>query len=212
MKATEDYLKTFAGIIAAKGYIPQQVFNCDETGHFWKKIPRRTYITTEEKRMLDYKSTKDRLTLTLCTNVSGDYKIKLLLIYHLEKSRAYKSHKNQKEKSQENNLPLQALLVLDNAPSHLPNLKDDILEGCKFIKVLYFPPNTISILQPIDQQEISNFKKLFTKHLFRCCFAVMGNTNLTLQEFWKDNYYIRKCLRIIDMAQQGFTKRTLASA
>ncbi|KAI3361607.1 hypothetical protein L3Q82_013745, partial [Scortum barcoo] len=67
---------------------------------------------------------------------------------------------------QEKNLPLQALLVLDNAPAYPPNLEDDILEEFKFIKVLYLPPNTAPILQPMDQQVISNFKKLFT-HLYR---------------------------------------------
>ncbi|UYV77666.1 hypothetical protein LAZ67_15001851 [Cordylochernes scorpioides] len=73
---------------------------------------------------------------------------------------------------QENNLPVQALLILDNAPAHPPNLEDDILEELKFIKVLYLPPNTTHILQPMDQQVISNFKKLYTKHLFRRCFEV----------------------------------------
>ncbi|UYV77794.1 hypothetical protein LAZ67_15002307 [Cordylochernes scorpioides] len=53
---------------------------------------------------------------------------------------------------QENNLPVQALLILENAPAHPPNLEDDILEELKFIKVLYLPPNTTPILQPMDQQ------------------------------------------------------------
>ncbi|XP_068212107.1 tigger transposable element-derived protein 1-like [Palaemon carinicauda] len=39
-KAAADYVKTFASVIAEQGYIPQQVFNCDETGLFWKKMPR----------------------------------------------------------------------------------------------------------------------------------------------------------------------------
>uniref|UniRef100_UPI00359021DB cilia- and flagella-associated protein 36 isoform X1 n=1 Tax=Myxine glutinosa TaxID=7769 RepID=UPI00359021DB len=30
---------------------PEQIFNCDETGLFRKKMPRRTYITAEEKSM-----------------------------------------------------------------------------------------------------------------------------------------------------------------
>ena len=55
-------------------------------------MPRRTYIMAEEK-MPGYKPMKDRLTLTLCANVSGDCKIKPLLVYHLENPRAFKSHK-----------------------------------------------------------------------------------------------------------------------
>ncbi|UYV71913.1 hypothetical protein LAZ67_9001124 [Cordylochernes scorpioides] len=37
MKAAEDYIKTFSDLIKAQGYISQQVFNCDETGLFWKR-------------------------------------------------------------------------------------------------------------------------------------------------------------------------------
>lgn len=108
----------------------------------------------------------------------------------------------------ENNIPLQTLLVLVNAPAHPPNLEDDVLEEFKFIKVLYVPPNTTSILQPMDQQVISNFKK----PLFHHCFEVTESTNLTLREFWKDHCNIMICLRIIDMAWQGVTKGTLTSA
>ncbi|XP_064100870.1 tigger transposable element-derived protein 1-like [Macrobrachium nipponense] len=107
---------------------------------------------------------------------------------------------------------MKALLILDNAPAHPPGLEDDILEEFQFIKVLYLPPNTTSILQPMDQQVISNFKKLYTKHLFRRCFEVTENTNLTLREFWKDHYNIVICLRIIDLAWQGVRRRTLNSA
>jgi len=32
--------------------ITEQVFSCDETGLFWKKMPKRTYITREERRRL----------------------------------------------------------------------------------------------------------------------------------------------------------------
>ncbi|GIX82806.1 tigger transposable element-derived protein 1 [Caerostris darwini] len=212
IKAAEDYIKTFSDLIKAQGYISQQVFNCDETGLFWKKMPNRTYITAEEKMMPGHKPMKDRLTLALCANASGDCKIKPLLVYHSENPRAFKSHKILKEKLQENNLPVQALLILDNAPAHPPNLEDDILEELKFIKVLYLPPNTTPILQPMDQQVISNFKKLYTKHLFRRCFEVTQSTNLTLREFWKDHFNIAICLQIIDQAWLGVTTKTLTSA
>uniref|UniRef100_A0A5F8G8Y5 HTH CENPB-type domain-containing protein n=1 Tax=Monodelphis domestica TaxID=13616 RepID=A0A5F8G8Y5_MONDO len=244
-KSAKAFIETFAKLVEDEAYIPQQVFNCDETGLFWKKMPRRTYITAEEKSMPGHKPMKDRLTLALCANASGDCKIKPLLVYHSENPRAFKSHKIIKEKLQvmwranpkawvtrelfvqwvnlvfgpavkkylsENNLPLKALLVLDNAPAHSPNLTEDILYEFNFIKVLYLPPNTTPILQPMDQQVISDFKKLFMKQLFRQCFEITESTNLTLQEFWKEHYNIVTCLKIIDMAWQGTTRRTLNSA
>ena len=75
---------------------------------------------------------------------------------------------------------MKALLILDNAPAHPPGLEDDILDEFKFVKVLYLPPNTTAILQPMDQQVIANFKKLYTKHLFCSCFEITESTNLTL--------------------------------
>ncbi|KII67108.1 Tigger transposable element-derived protein 1 [Thelohanellus kitauei] len=64
----------------------------------------------------------------------------------------------------------------------------------------------------MDQQVISNFKKLYTKHLLRRCFEVTDNTNLTLEEFWKDRFNIAICQKIIDQAWLGVTTRTLTSA
>ncbi|XP_066940945.1 tigger transposable element-derived protein 1-like [Macrobrachium rosenbergii] len=181
-----------------------------------KKMLRRTYIMAEEKILPGHKPMWDKLTLVLCANASGNCKVKLLLVYHSENPRAFKSHKITKENLQvmwransnawvtrdifvqyvnvvvgptiknyltTNNLPLKALLILDKATAHPPTLTDDI-EEFKYIEVLFLPPNTTPILQPTDQQVISNFKKLFTKHLFKRCFEA---TNLTLREFWKDH-------------------------
>ena len=54
-----------------------------------------------------------------------------------------------------------ALLILDNAPAHPPGLKDDLLEEITSITMKFLPPNIASLLQPLDQQVISNFKKLY---------------------------------------------------
>ena len=59
-------------------------------GFFWKKMPRRTYSTREEKSLPGHKPMKDRFTLLLCGNASGNCKIKPLLVYHSENPRAFK--------------------------------------------------------------------------------------------------------------------------
>ncbi|CAG6006743.1 unnamed protein product [Menidia menidia] len=244
-KAANQFIKEFENILNEEGYVTQQVFNCDETGLFWKKMPRRTYITAEEKKMPGHKPMKDRLTLALCANASGDCKIKPLLVYHSENPRAFKAHKvnkdllqvfwranakawvtrlifvewvNQvfgpavKKYLQENNLPLKCLLCLDKAPAHPPGLEDDIFDEFKFIKVLYLPPNTTPILQPMGQQVISNFKKLYTKYLFKQCFDVTQSANLTLLKYWRRHFNIVHCLKIIGQAWEGVTRLTLNSA
>ena len=43
-QAAEKYVGEFRDFVNAGGYLPQQVFNCDETGLFWKKMPNRTLL------------------------------------------------------------------------------------------------------------------------------------------------------------------------
>ncbi|XP_068235575.1 tigger transposable element-derived protein 1-like [Palaemon carinicauda] len=226
LKAAADYVKTFASAFAEQGYTPQQLFNCDETGFFWKKMPRRTFLPAEEKRLPNHKPTKDRLTLGLRTNASGDCKVEPLLVNHSEYPRAFKIKRILKEKLQvvqranaknrvtwhfftvwvnlcfglavkkylaEKSLSMKCLLGLDNASCHPPGLEEDLLDEYRFIKILYLPPNTTPLLWPMDQQEISSFKKLYMKHLLKMCFDGTDNTNLTLREFWKEHFNIVHC-------------------
>ncbi|UYV68277.1 STOML2 [Cordylochernes scorpioides] len=60
-KAAETFTAEFEKLVVTECYLPQQVFNCDETGLFWKKMPKRTYITAEANTMPGHKPMKDRL-------------------------------------------------------------------------------------------------------------------------------------------------------
>ena len=243
--AGEKYVTEFSETIKAEEYVPEQVFNCDETGLFWKKLTANMHITKEETKMPGHKPMKDRLTLLLCANASGDCKIKPLLVYHSDNPRVFKRNNIIKTKLPvmwrantkswvtrqfftewihevfapqvkayliEKKLPLKCLLVMDNAPAHPPGLEDDLTDEYSFIKVKFLPPNTTPLIQPMDQQVIANFKKLYTKALFRKCFDVTCDTQLTLREFWKDHFNILNCVNIIDQAWGNVTYRTLNSA
>ena len=243
--AAEKFKVEFARYIKAEEYLPQQVFNCDETGLFWKKMPRRTYITQEEKSLPGHKPMKDRFTLLLCGNASGDCKIKPLLVYHSENPRAFKANNIMKSKLpvmwrsntkawltrqyctewvhevfaptvkaylEEKKLPLCCLLIMDNAPAHPPGLEDDLTDEFEFIKIKFLPPNTTPLLQPMDQQVIANFKKLYTKFLFQRCFEVTSDTQLTLRDFWRHHFNIYHCITIVDKAWNQVSYRTMNSA
>ncbi|XP_036130983.1 tigger transposable element-derived protein 1-like [Molossus molossus] len=244
-EAANNFIKEFSDYVKAEGFVPEQVFNCDETGLFWKKMPANTYITKEEKALPGHKPMKDRLTLLFCANASGDCKVKPLLVYHSDNPRPFKRHNVMKSKLAvmwwsntkawvtrqfftewvrevfaprvkeylaEKKLPLKCLLVMDNAPAHPPALEEDLVDDYSFIKVKFLPPNTTPILQPMDQQVISNFKKLYTKALFRKCFEVTNDTQLTLREFWKEHFNILNCVNLIDTAWSNVTHRTLYAA
>ncbi|GFV46693.1 tigger transposable element-derived protein 1 [Trichonephila clavipes] len=78
-----------AKIIEDGDYSADQVFNADETGLYWKKLPNRTYIAKDEKTASGHKC-KDRVTLLLCSNASGDRMLKPLLINKSLRPRALK--------------------------------------------------------------------------------------------------------------------------
>ncbi|GAB6023411.1 hypothetical protein CHUAL_014216 [Chamberlinius hualienensis] len=92
----ERCVAEFKTFVENEGYQPQQVFNCNVTGLFWKRMPKRTYITQEEKALPGHKPMKDRINLLLCSNATGDLKIKPLLVYHSENPRAFKKYHVQK--------------------------------------------------------------------------------------------------------------------
>lgn len=61
----------------------KQVFNCDKTKIYWKKLLSKTFILIEENQ-----AKKNKFTLMLIINISGDAFLKSLLMYHSENLRA----------------------------------------------------------------------------------------------------------------------------
>uniref|UniRef100_A0A1A9W8G6 HTH CENPB-type domain-containing protein n=1 Tax=Glossina brevipalpis TaxID=37001 RepID=A0A1A9W8G6_9MUSC len=72
-EAADKYSEEFAKIIKEYDYLPDQIFNADETGLWWKKMPSRTFISKNEKTAPGFKVSKDRITLLLYSNASGNF-------------------------------------------------------------------------------------------------------------------------------------------
>ncbi|XP_069611020.1 tigger transposable element-derived protein 1-like [Ranitomeya imitator] len=212
-KAATEFPKALAEIIEEGDYCAQQVFNVDETGLFWKCLPNRTYIAKEEKSAPGHKVGKERLTLLLGGNAAGDYKLKPMLVYQAENPRALKGiSKGQLPVIWKSNrkawvtlavfddwftnhfvpgveryctskdIPFKVLLILDNAPGHPAHL-DDFNPN---VKVVYLPPNTTALIQPMDQGVIATFKAYYLRRVIgNALAATERNKDLTLKEFWK---------------------------
>ena len=84
-----------------------------------------------------------------------------------------------KEYLKEAQLPLKCLLVMDNATAHLQDLDDGLPDLLDVIKVKFLSSNMTPLLQPMDQQVISNLKKLYTRALVQKCFEVTNDTDKT---------------------------------
>jgi hypothetical protein len=75
-----------------------------------------------------------------------------------------------KDYLENHDLSLKALLLLDNAPGHPKDLDDNLLTDFPWLTVQFLPPNTTSLIQPMDQEVIAGFRKLYTRALFCWCF------------------------------------------
>lgn len=233
-----EILKT---VIEHGNYPLELIFNVDETGLFWKRMPSRTFISREEKCAPGFKAAKDRLTLLLGCNATGSFKLKPMLVYHSQTPRAMKGISKSalpviweankkawvtteifqkwflsyfcpsvKRFCQTENLEPKALLLLDNAPGHPSNL--DTLQTDIPVEVIFLPPNTTSLIQPMDQMVIANFKAYYLRHTFRQLIEKTDSEEKqTIRQFWKE-FSIMNAIDNIDAAWKEITPRCMTSA
>ncbi|XP_056641291.1 tigger transposable element-derived protein 4-like [Diorhabda sublineata] len=163
-----------------EGYVDEEIFNCDETGLFYKLTPDKTFKFLGEK-CSGGKHSKDRVTVLVAANLTGSVKKKLVVIGKSKNSRCFKNVKNlpvqyehnirswmtsqlfekllrewDGELRRENK---KILLLVDNCPAH-PHVA-----SLKCIKLVFLPANTTSVLQPMDQGVIKALKVNFRKLL-----------------------------------------------
>ncbi|GFT91764.1 tigger transposable element-derived protein 1 [Trichonephila clavipes] len=190
--AAKIFPEELAKFIEDGDYSADQVFNADETGHYWKKLPNRTYIAKDEKTASGHKASKDRVTLLLCSNASGDRMFKLLLInkslrVNVPSPRALKG-KDLKQ------LPVHWMAIpkawmttaiftewfnncfVPEVEAYMKNISLDLkvllivdnaashpqLEH-RNVQLVFLPPNTTSLIQALDQGIIATLKNVILR-------------------------------------------------
>lgn len=192
--AAAEYLSTFADMIAAGNYSPQQIYNADETGLNFKALPSKSLAAKEEKNAPGFKISKERLTVLACSNAAGNHKLPLMVIGKSAKPRAFKnlnvnslpvSYRNSKKAWMTSQLfkewfdvqfvPevtrfCQTAGLPTRALLFIDNATSHPSEGelvCGNIKAVFLPPNVTPLLQPMDQNVLQYLKLSYRKKLLR---------------------------------------------
>lgn len=79
-EAAHKFKQEISEFVQKEGHTADQIFNADETALYWKKLPSRTYISKNQRHAPGFKEAKERITLLMCSNASGNCLIKPLVI------------------------------------------------------------------------------------------------------------------------------------
>ncbi|KAI5929461.1 jerky protein homolog [Manis javanica] len=184
-QAAEQFCSFFRSLTAEHGLSPEQVYNADETGLFWRCLPNPP---PEGGAAPGVKQNKDRLTVLMCANATGSHKIKPLVIGKCSGPRAFKgiqhlpaAYKAQgnvwvdkeifsdwfhhifvpsvKEHFRTTGLPedSKAILLLDHSRAH-PQESELVSDN---IFTIFLPASVTSLIQPMDQGIRRDFMRNF---------------------------------------------------
>ena len=167
-----------------RSYEPRDRYNADETGLLWKATPTQT-LHFKGQKCSGGKNSKERVTVLVACNQDGTDKLPLLVIGKYAKPRCFRgsnmdlipvTYKSQKKAWLDSVLfeewvrkidrKMKAanrhiLLFIDNCTAHVS------VTGLTNTRLIFFPPNCTSRLQPADQGIIQNLKVYYRQTMIR---------------------------------------------
>ncbi|XP_059162114.1 tigger transposable element-derived protein 1-like [Physella acuta] len=226
-------------VIDEGGYSPKQVFNVDETGLYWKRLPARTMMSVEEQAASGFKAANDRLSLLLGGNAEGDFKFKPLVVYHTQTPTPLKGYSKEhlrvtwrankkawlsgtifEEWLNAYAIPsVKEYCARENLPFKILFVLDQapchpphLLNLSDNVKFAFLPLSDSSLLQPMDQGITALFKCYYLQHLVQQLLsATDGETKITPKDFW-NNYDILKAIDNIADAWEDVSSSCMNNA
>ncbi|KAH9076492.1 hypothetical protein Ae201684P_010436 [Aphanomyces euteiches] len=188
MTVVADWKSAVMAIVSQ--FNPKDVFNCDETGLFWRGLPTKS-LTMRGEECKGGEKAKERVSVLLASSVIGE-KLPLLVINKAFMPRVFKKtlplgilwHANSKAwmtgsifghycfwlNKRMSDEGRKNWLLLDNAPCHV--VPESMLTH---VKVVFLPANTTCETQPLDAGIIKNFKVKYRKRLLEYMLALIDD-------------------------------------
>lgn len=210
------------------------MYNCDETGLFWKALPKKTLASSSESSAAGYKVRKERISILVCSNASGCHQLPLAVIGKSKNPRVFKNINRDflpvKYFSQRSAWMAQEIFsqwlydcFVPDVQRHLrennlpkkallvmdnapchPVDKLEALDGN--IIAIFLPANTSCLFQPMDQGVIVSMKRRYKKLFMQN--LIFCENEVQVEDFWKQ-YTIKDPIYNIAVSWQDIPEKTL---
>ena len=80
VSAVEHFKEELKELIEREHLTLEQLYNCDETGLYYRMLPAKTLASRSEREASGMKKMKERVTLMTCLNASGMHKMPLVVV------------------------------------------------------------------------------------------------------------------------------------
>ncbi|XP_064455097.1 tigger transposable element-derived protein 6-like [Ornithodoros turicata] len=214
-----EWISTHASDLLAR-FDVKDIYNADETGLFYQMLPNKT-LDVKGDRCHGGKQSKQRLTVLLCANMDGTDKRVPLVIGKSAKPRCFKGHSIIPMKYASNTKAWMTraifsdwlkefneemrrkgrkiCLLLDNCTAH-----HIVGLNLPHIELRFFPANSTSLLQPLDQGVIRSVKCAYRERLIQRLLL-----NLRLQVETKVDIYV--AMKMLSAAWTATQPSTVAN-
>ena len=207
VESVQPFREELVKVLEEEGVANFQLYNGDETGIFWRRLPTNTQAMRSEGTQRGKKMSKERISALCVANATGTHRLPLAVVGKAKRPRSLKNvdmerdlpvhyyhTKNawftrwiihnwfhhhfvpsvKKHQIEDLKIPpdqVKAILLFDNAPAHPSG--EELVSGDGRIRVMFLPPNTTSLVQPMDQGIISVMKRRYVRRYLEEVLVVL---------------------------------------
>ncbi|XP_055711347.1 jerky protein homolog-like [Phlebotomus papatasi] len=209
-----EFLESLQNIIEEDDLILDQIYNADETGLNYRRLPNKTLVEKNRRSAPGFKVNKERVSVLACANATGLHKLPLFVIGKAQNPRAFKNvdkssfpvKYGHQASSWMSKVLFRDWFFSDFVPQvrdylrrqGLPEKALLILDNAPVhphaselvsggIKVLYLPPNCTATIQPMDQNILETMKRKYKSMFVQFLLQNLDNEQDLMESIKKTN-------------------------